>query len=69
MIVTSDHGGHERTHGEDIPEDMTIPVLFCGPKFEENKALDECSIKDIAVTVADLLEVPKVKEWEGISRV
>ncbi len=69
MIVCADHGGHDKTHGHDIPEDMTIPVLFTGPKFKENCEIFQCSIKDIAVTVVDLLGVPKVKEWEGVSRV
>ncbi len=68
LIVTADHGGHDRSHGEDIPEDMTIPVLFCGPDFAQGNELPECSIKDIAVTVAELLNVPRVKEWEGVSR-
>lgn len=68
LIVTADHGGHGRSHGENIPEDMTIPICFCGPKFEAGKALEGVSIKDIAVTVTKLLEVPKVKEWEGTAR-
>ncbi|MBQ4157913.1 MAG: alkaline phosphatase family protein [Clostridia bacterium] len=65
MIVTADHGGHDRSHGTDLPEDMTIPVLITGPKFEKNKKLENVSIKDIAVTVASLLEAPKAREWEG----
>ena len=65
LITTADHGGHERSHGCDIPEDMTIPICFCGPRFEKNRALENVSIKDIAVTVAGLLEVPAVREWEG----
>lgn len=54
-----------RSHGTDTPEDMTIPVCICGPKFAEGKELQGTSILDIAPTVAKLLEVPKVKEWEG----
>ncbi len=65
MIVLADHGGHDRSHGTDTPEDMTIPVCICGPKFAEGKELQGTSILDIAPTVAKLLEVPKVKEWEG----
>jgi len=65
LIVTADHGGHERSHGSTMPEDMVIPILFCGPKFEKNRKLENVSIKDIAVTVAKLLEVPAVREWEG----
>lgn len=69
LIVTADHGGHERSHGSNLPEDMTIPVLFCGPRFEAGTKAEKVSIKDIAVTIAALLEVPKVKEWEGKSLV
>jgi len=65
LIVTADHGGHDRSHGSDMPEDMTIPVCFCGPRFTPGKELEDVSIKDIAVTTAHLLEVPPVKEWEG----
>ncbi len=68
LIVTADHGGHERSHGTTMPEDMVIPILFCGPKFEKNRALEGVSLKDIAVTVAKLLDVPPVREWEGTAR-
>lgn len=33
LMVTADHGGHDRTHGTRLPEDMTIPMFFCGPRF------------------------------------
>lgn len=68
LIVTADHGGHDRTHGSELKEDMTIPVLFCGPRFLKGKAIENVSIKDIAVTVAALLNVPPVREWEGTAR-
>ena len=65
LIVTADHGGHDRSHGTDLPEDMTIPVCFCGPAFTPGAKLENVSIKDIPTTIAKLLEVPRVKEWEG----
>ena len=65
VIVCADHGGHDRSHGSACPEDMTIPVAIRGPRFEKGRELENVSIKDIATTVADLLEVPAVKEWEG----
>ena len=67
LIVCADHGGHDRTHGQGIPEDMTIPIIFCGPRFEKGKALDGVSIKDIAPTIAKLMDVPFPREWEGTS--
>lgn len=65
VIVTADHGGHDRTHGTDMPEDMNIPILFKGTPFEKGKALENVSIKDIAPTVAMLCGVEPSPEWEG----
>ena len=28
IIIMSDHGGHDRSHGSTKPEDMTIPLFF-----------------------------------------
>lgn len=67
IILTADHGGHERSHGSQMDEDMTIPICLCGPSFEKGKEIHGVSIKDIAVTVADMLEVPPAAEWEGRS--
>lgn len=65
LIVVADHGGHDRSHGTDKPEDMTIPVMIAGPAFEKDKELENVSIKDIAPTVVKLLGVTPAKEWEG----
>ena len=37
IIVTADHGGHDRTHGTEMPEDMLIPVIIKGGDFEKGK--------------------------------
>lgn len=67
LIVTADHGGHGRDHGTEMPEDMTIPILFCGEPFEAGKELASVSIKDIAPTIAQVIGFPVPKEWEGRS--
>jgi predicted AlkP superfamily pyrophosphatase or phosphodiesterase len=67
VIVTADHGGHGRSHGCDIPEDMTIPVLLQGAAFTPNTATEGINIKDLAPTVATLLGVTPDAEWEGAS--
>lgn len=69
VIFLADHGGHDRTHGTDSPEDMTIPLFFIGPRFEKGKVLPEASIKDVAPTVAKLLDCEPAEEWEGTARV
>ena len=65
VIVTADHGGHDRAHGTDMPEDITIPMFFFGKQFEAAKQLSGVTILDIAPTVAKILGVPKAPEWEG----
>ena len=67
ILVTADHGGHDRTHGTDLPEDMTIPMFFLGKPFTPGEQLQGVSILDLAPTVADLLGVPAAEEWEGRS--
>ena len=65
LIVTADHGGHDRGHGNDMPEDMTIPICCIGAPFEKGAALSGGNIIDIPVTIAKLMGVDPVKEWEG----
>jgi len=67
VIVTADHGGHDRGHGSDAKEDMTIPLFFFGKRFTPGKQLEGVSILDIAPTIADIMSVPKAPEWEGKS--
>ena len=67
VIVMSDHGGHERSHGTDMPEDMIIPFFFIGERFEKGRVLEGVSLLDIAPTVTEVMGIPKVAEWEGKS--
>ena len=67
VIVTADHGGHDRDHGTDLDEDMTIPVIFYGNDFEEGKELQNISILDIAPTIAEIMSIQIPREWEGKS--
>lgn len=65
IIVTADHGGHDRSHGTDMPEDMTIPMFFLGERFTPGENLQDVSILDIAPTIARIMSVPFAEEWEG----
>ncbi|MBE5783779.1 MAG: hypothetical protein E7329_10745 [Clostridiales bacterium] len=65
IIVTADHGGHERRHGTDLPEDMTIPLFFFGKDFTPGQQLENVSILDIAPTVAKIMGIHTPREWEG----
>lgn len=65
-IVMADHGGHNRTHGTKMDEDMRIPILASGPSIQSNQVLDEeLSILDVAPTILYLLGIPRPKDWMG----
>jgi len=65
VIVMADHGGHERSHGSEMDEDMIIPIFFRGPGFAPGKELEDISLLDIAPTIAKIMGVPAEQEWEG----
>ncbi len=65
IIVTADHGGHDRTHGTDMPEDTTIPMFYFGKQFTAGQRFSGGSILDIAPTIAKIMDVAPAVEWEG----
>jgi phosphopentomutase len=67
VIVTADHGGHDRMHGTTDDTDMIIPIFFAGEEFEKGLELEGVSILDIAPTIAKLLSVEPDEDWEGKS--
>lgn len=67
VIITADHGGHERCHGTEMPEDMNIPLLLLGKDFPAGTTLRHANIMDIAPTVTKLLGVAPDRDWEGKS--
>lgn len=67
-IVHSDHGGHDRSHGTDSDEDMTIPWMAAGPSIKKGYTIQsQVSLLDTAPTVATLLDINPHREWEGRS--
>ena len=67
IIITADHGGSSKNHGNNTPEDMTIPMFFYGKDIKAGEISGEVSIMDITPTVADIIDVKKPKSWEGKS--
>ena len=68
IIIMADHGGHDRRHGTDLPEDMTIPFFFYGPDFAENTVIKEkASLLDIAPTIVSVMGIESDVDWEGRS--
>jgi arylsulfatase A-like enzyme len=66
LIITSDHGGHEFTHGTTLPEDMTIPWIAVGASVREGYEIpDQVVIYDTAATVLFFLGIPPPVHWDG----
>jgi predicted AlkP superfamily pyrophosphatase or phosphodiesterase len=66
FILSADHGGHNKTHGTNSPDDMTIPWIAWGtgvkPGFRITAPVNTC---DTAATALWLLGVPIPANWDG----
>lgn len=67
VIITADHGGHDRSHGTEMPEDMLIPIFITGNGIEGTGELCDCNIMDIAPTITKLFGIKPDSDWEGKS--
>ncbi len=65
VIVTSDHGGHDKTHGTQRPEDMTIPFIIAGPGIGSGPIAHPVHLTDIAPTILALFGGVPAPEWIG----
>lgn len=66
ILIESDHGGHDRMHGTDLPQDMTIPWMIAGPGIKRDYEIASLvSLLDTAPTLARILGLTPHPEWEG----
>jgi predicted AlkP superfamily pyrophosphatase or phosphodiesterase len=66
IIISADHGGHETTHGTNLPEDMTIPWIASGPGILPIQLTSAVHTMDTAATAAFALGLPIPTEWDGV---
>ena len=65
IIITADHGGHDKTHGSSRIEDMTIPWIIAGPGVWHRVLSTNINTTDTAATVAWTLGLPIQPDWDG----
>jgi len=66
VLVQADHGGHDRSHGTEMEEDMTIPWIIAGPGIRQGHTIaGPVSLLDTAPTLARVLGIPVHEDWEG----
>jgi hypothetical protein len=65
LIITADHGGHNKRHGTRQPVDMTIPWIAAGRGVAPKQLETAVHTMDTAATVAYSLGLPIPAEWDG----
>jgi len=66
IIISADHGGHDKTHGENIPDDMLIPWVVWGKGVRKQFTLTQpVTTYDTAATALWLLGVPLPAQFDG----
>ncbi len=66
VLISADHGGHDKTHGENIPDDMTIPWIAWGKGVKKNFTITtQVTTYDSAATALWLLDVPLPTNFDG----
>lgn len=66
IILTSDHGGHDKGHGSEDPRDMTIPWVVWGKGVRKGmRVIAPITTYDTAATAMWLLGVPIPPDWDG----
>jgi arylsulfatase A-like enzyme len=65
VIVTADHGGHNRDHGSADPRDVTIPWIAWGRGVTAGALLTPIQTMDTASTVLWLFGVGEPADWSG----
>jgi arylsulfatase A-like enzyme len=65
VIVTADHGGHDKDHGSNDPRDLLIPWIVWGRGVEPGRISESVTTTDTASTVLWLLGVSEPADWAG----
>jgi predicted AlkP superfamily pyrophosphatase or phosphodiesterase len=65
ILITADHGGHNRSHGGTDPRDMTIPWIAWGKGVASGTVPTDVKTTDTAATVLWLLGVSQPEHWSG----
>ena len=67
VVIASDHGGHEDSHGSEEDTDMTVPLIIKGISQQVGEFPLPVSVLDIAPTIAYLAGIEIPTEWQGRS--
>ena len=66
VLLHADHGGHDKGHGTDSPEDTTIPWMVAGPGIRSGYEIQsKVTLLETAPTLARILHIKPHPDWDG----
>ena len=66
VLISADHGGHDKHHGTNAAEDMTIPWIAWGAGVRRGHTITApVTTYDTAATALWLLDIPIPEDWDG----
>jgi predicted AlkP superfamily pyrophosphatase or phosphodiesterase len=68
IVITSDHGGKNKSHEESYEENIRIPWIAIGDRVKHNHNIKkQVMIYDTAPTVLSALGIEPPTDWDGVS--
>lgn len=65
FVITSDHGGKDKSHGGNSPDELNIPIIFSGKGMKNQPVRKNVKIFDIPATILDVMDFKIPKCWQG----
>src|SRR5207247_1637822 len=66
ILISADHGGHDKTHGLNTPDDINIPWIAWGKGVKKGFTITTpVTTYDTAATALWLLDLPLPENFDG----
>ena len=66
VIITADHGGTDKGHGDKLMEHMEVPLILYGKGVKPGEITDVVVHYDVAATIAWILGAKIPQAWRGL---
>ncbi len=65
FVITSDHGGHDKVHGQAVMSDLETPFVLFGKGVHPGEIQSSLMQYDVAAILADYLHLRHPDGWRG----
>lgn len=67
IVITSDHGGHDKTHGQPVISDLETPLILLGKGISPGEINVPVMQYDVAAILADYMNLEHPMAWRGVT--